>query len=55
MSWNSGACEPGGDERANLTRQEWQAVLDALDGDTSRRDEAYDALNRSAPAAWLDD
>ncbi|MBA0124294.1 hypothetical protein H0B56_01925 [Haloechinothrix sp. YIM 98757] len=37
-----------------LGREEWQAILDALGGDDTQRDEAYDALHRHAPATWFD-
>lgn len=32
----------------------WHAVLAALDGDISQRDEAFDALHKWAPRPWLE-
>lgn len=54
MSWinGAGACPF---EYARLDREQWQAVVDALDGDDSCRDAALDALNMNAPQAWLDE
>lgn len=37
-----------------LSREQWQAVMDALEGDHSCRDDAFDALQRWAPAPWLE-
>lgn len=36
-----------------LSRDRWQIVIDALEGDESCRDDAFDALQRWAPPAWL--
>lgn len=36
-----------------LSRDRWQLVIDALEGDESCRDGAFDALQRWAPPAWL--
>lgn len=33
----------------------WRAVMAAMDGDDSQRDEAFDALQRWAPPAWLEE
>lgn len=34
-------------------RTEWDAVLDALDGDQASRDIAFDAMHRWAPYGWV--
>jgi|GEM_PF-5751203 len=36
-----------------LSREGWLAVMTALEGDHSRRDDAFDALQRWAPRRWL--
>lgn len=38
-----------------LSRDRWQLVMDALEGDESCRDDAFDALQRWAPPVWLDE
>jgi len=49
----------GDDERlvgqggVTLTRDGWQVVMDALEGDEASRDDAFDVLQRWAPPAWL--
>jgi hypothetical protein len=56
MTWNSGSCDGNaGGESVRLDRDEWRAILAALDGDATRRDDAYDALLRTAPEAWMAD
>lgn len=36
-----------------LSRDGWFAVMGALEGDDSQRDDAFDALQRWAPRPWL--
>lgn len=37
-----------------LTREGWWAVITALQGEHTSREEAFDALQKWAPGAWLD-
>ena len=37
-----------------LSRDGWWAVVAALEGDASQRDDAFDALQRWAPRPWLE-
>jgi len=45
---------PIGQGSVTLTRYGWQVVMDALEGDESSVDEAFDVLQRWAPPAWID-
>lgn len=45
---------PIGQGSVTLTRDNWQVVMDALEGDDSRRDDAFDVLQRWAPPDWLE-
>lgn len=38
-----------------LGREAWQTVIDALEGNESKLDDAFDALQRWAPPRWLQD
>ena len=42
---------------AFLTREQWQLLVDVLDGDYDQRklEDAQDALTRAAPLVWLQD
>ena len=55
MTWNSGTMQDFGCERVSIDREGWQAVIDALDGDESRLDEALDAMNKAPPSRWLEE
>lgn len=44
-----------GEGSVMLTRDKWRAVIAALDGDESQRDDAFDALQRWAPPRWLEE
>lgn len=37
-----------------FSHAEWNAIYDALEGDRTSQDTVWDALNRSAPSAWLE-
>jgi len=37
-----------------LTREGWWAVMTALQGEHTSREEAFDALQKWAPGAWLE-
>lgn len=37
-----------------LCREGWWAVMAALEGDESQRDDAFDALQHWAPRPWLE-
>lgn len=55
MTWNSGKMQDFPRVRVSIDREGWQAVIDALDGDESRLDEALDAMNKAAPRRWLEE
>lgn len=42
---------------AALDREQWQLLVDVLDGDYDQRklEEAQDALTRAAPLTWLEE
>lgn len=42
-----------GEGSVTLSRDDWQAVMNVLEGDESSRDAAFDALQRWAPRRWL--
>lgn len=43
--------------QALLTREQWQLLVDVLDGDYDQRklEYAQDALTRAAPSVWLEE
>jgi len=45
---------PIGNGIVALCYDDWHAILAALEGDTSQRDNAFDALHRWVPSGWLD-
>ena len=45
---------PLGQGAVMLSRDGWQLVMAALEGDEASRDAAFDVLQRRAPPAWLD-
>lgn len=51
---DTGGERPIGQGSVLLTRDNWQLVMDALEGDEASRDEAFDVLQRWAPPAWLE-
>lgn len=38
-----------------LSYDDWRAVMAALEGDESQRDDAFDVLQRWAPGPWLEE
>src|SRR5699024_12812907 len=44
---------PLGQGAVMLSRDGWQLVMAALEGDEASRDAAFDVLQRRAPPAWL--
>lgn len=42
-----------GEGSVRLSRDSWLAVIAALEGSDDQRDAAFDALQRWAPTAWI--